>query len=556
MADPKIEDQKPSTGGSAVRFLAGEAVYLLAPRTFAGLAAIAGVLVLAALMIPASLEDLPFDLPLGLLEVSHFVASIAGTLLILLSMGLGQRLHSAWLAGLIIIALLSVLTVLAGGHVGLAIFLALATVAMGASRHAFYRKGSISEIAVSPERVLLLVGLLAGVAWLGFFAYRNVQYRNDLWWTFALDADASRFLRALVTVAVTAALFIFWRLLQPRGAPGLPERTAELDEKISAVLSAPGTAQAEGALAYLDDKRFMFSEDGRAFVMYGVRGRNWIVMGPPVGPKDAAQTLAFAFKRFADRARANVIFYAVPASFLPVALDLGLVAQKVGETAIINLEDFTLEGSDRARLRQAVNKLKREDNRFEMLPPGAFDEHAEVYKSVSDAWLARHSGAEKAFTLGKFDEDYLRRFSLATIWKGDQLMAFANVWESGDRKTLMIDLMRHHPDAPSPVMDALFAELALWGRAAGFKRLDLGMAPLAGLATQREADVLSRLGAFVYSHGENVYGFEGLRRYKEKFHPDWEPVYLAAPGRMNIALALADVALLTSGGLRKMLGGK
>ena len=99
-------------------------------------------------------------------------------------------------------------------------------------------------------------------------------------------------------------------------------------------------------------------------------------------------------------------------------------------------------------------------------------------------------------------------------------------------------------------MDALFTELALWGREQGAMTLDLGMAPLSGLSSQREANALSRLGHFIYSHGEDVYGFEGLRRYKEKFSPDWAPLYLCGPERLNLAFALADVAILTSGGLR------
>ena len=101
-------------------------------------------------------------------------------------------------------------------------------------------------------------------------------------------------------------------------------------------------------------------------------------------------------------------------------------------------------------------------------------------------------------------------------------------------------------------MDALFSQLALWGREQGAARLDLGMAPLSGLATEREANALSRLGNFIYSHGEEVYGFEGLRRYKNKFDPVWEPLYLCGPERQNLAMALADVAILTSGGLRGM----
>lgn len=526
--------------------------FVFAPTVFALITALAAVLVLVALTIPAAASRIPNVLSVPLLEASHFVSSFAATLLLLLSLGIRQRLHLAWLIATVVFFLLAVTSVLVGRHILLTGGLILAGLALIASRDAFYRRGSLTGARLPIPAVISLLIIVSGVAWLGFFAYRNVDYRDDLWWTFATDADASRFLRALVIIISTVVLYLFWRILNASAAPTLPERTAELDRKIAAVVRDPRTPQPEAALAFLPDKRFHFSEDGEAFAMFGVRGRNWIVMGPPMGPADKARGLAFDLMRRADRARANLVFYAVPTGFLPIALDLGLSARKIGETAIIPLETFTLAGPARAKLRHAVSRMERENGRFEMLPPGSMAQHGAAMKAISDAWLAHHAGKEKRFTLGLFDEAYLDRQSIATIWYGEEMAAFANVWRSGDGRTLCIDLMRNKPDAPPVTMDALFTQLALWGREQGAARLDLGMAPLSGLATEREANALSRLGNFIYSHGEEVYGFEGLRRYKNKFDPVWEPLYLCGPERQNLAMALADVAILTSGGLRGM----
>ena len=64
---------------------------------------------------------------------------------------------------------------------------------------------------------------------------------------------------------------------------------------------------------------------------------------------------------------------------------------------------------------------------------------------------------------------------------------------------------------------------------------------------------LTRLGAFLYRHGDPFYGFDGLRQYKSKFAPDWEPVYMAGPSIRKVGIALGDVSLLTSGGIAGML---
>jgi phosphatidylglycerol lysyltransferase len=78
------------------------------------------------------------------------------------------------------------------------------------------------------------------------------------------------------------------------------------------------------------------------------------------------------------------------------------------------------------------------------------------------------------------------------------------------------------------------------------------MAPLSGLGGSPAAPMWSRLAAFLYEHGERVYNFQGVRTFKEKFHPAWAPRYLAYPGGLRLARVLADVAALIAGGYRKI----
>ncbi len=93
-------------------------------------------------------------------------------------------------------------------------------------------------------------------------------------------------------------------------------------------------------------------------------------------------------------------------------------------------------------------------------------------------------------------------------------------------------------------MDFLIASLALWARERGYVRFSLGMAPLSGIADRRLAPAWARLAAFAFRHGERLYGFRGLRAYKEKFAPRWEPRYVAGPGGLGLILALRDVTRL------------
>ena len=75
------------------------------------------------------------------------------------------------------------------------------------------------------------------------------------------------------------------------------------------------------------------------------------------------------------------------------------------------------------------------------------------------------------------------------------------------------------------------------------------MAPFTGMRSRSLAPLWHRLGTFLFRHGEHFYNFQGLRQYKEKFHPVWTPRYLAAPGGLALPRVLANVAALVSRGI-------
>jgi phosphatidylglycerol lysyltransferase len=75
------------------------------------------------------------------------------------------------------------------------------------------------------------------------------------------------------------------------------------------------------------------------------------------------------------------------------------------------------------------------------------------------------------------------------------------------------------------------------------------VAPLAGLTGRPLAPMMSRLGRYVFEKGEEFYNFQGVRRYTDKYDPVWQPRYIATPHKWSIPLLIADVGLLSSGGV-------
>jgi phosphatidylglycerol lysyltransferase len=223
---------------------------------------------------------------------------------------------------------------------------------------------------------------------------------------------------------------------------------------------------------------------------------------------------------------------------------------KLGEYAYVPLPEFSIKGKARSDLRQALNRGEREQMSIEVLPPGLPPGTLAELRAISDAWLDEHSTAEKGFSLGSFSEPYLQRVPIAMVRAGSRPVAFATLMTTERAEEASVDLMRHVPGAPNGTMDFLFTQLMLHYKAQGVQRFALGMAPMAGMETHELAPRWHRFGRWLFHSGESFYNFRGLRSFKDKFHPVWEPRYLAAPQGVATLLSLADVTALIAGGLR------
>ncbi|WP_244999507.1 GNAT family N-acetyltransferase [Brevundimonas nasdae] len=536
-----------------VRRLLGLA-YELTPQVFAVAAFVAGAVMLASAMTPefdARLRQLTGVVSPILIDLSHFVASIAGFLLMLLSAGLWRRRRGAYWAALLTLIIGAVLTVLKGLDWQEAFDLLIVAALLAPCRSAFNRRSRLSE-PLRPGWLLLLIAGVGAMLWLGFFAYRDVTYNDELWWRFLTDKQASGFLRAGLMLAILTMVVAGRSLLSSPGSHDHGPASPEDLTRARAVLDTAAEATPEAWLAMLGDKALLFSPSGNSFLTYRVRGRRWIVMGEPAGLKEERRELLWAFAGMADSYGGAAVFYSVSEAVLGDLATMGLAVRKVGETAVIEVADFSMEGKSKQNLRTAVNRAEREGGSFEVLPPGSVGPIVDELRAVSDAWLKMHEGTEKAFSLGRFDPAYLDLTPLAVVRSEGRIVAFANLLTAPDEAA--VDLMRYAPDAPHGVMDYLFTRCTQWAKDQGMARFDLGMAPLSGLEDRRMAPVFARVGALVYDEGGALYGFQGLRSYKAKFAPDWRSRFIAAPASTPLPLALLDVALLTSGGWLGMLG--
>jgi phosphatidylglycerol lysyltransferase len=315
--------------------------------------------------------------------------------------------------------------------------------------------------------------------------------------------------------------------------------------RAQAILAEADLCDPQANVALLGDKQFLISATGRSFISYAVKGRVWLALGGPVGQAEEACALIQSFLDKAALANARPSFYGVGPQFDRYVEQFNFRRLKTGERAILNLETFSLDGKARQVIRTHRNRHVKQGYQVVVEGPGAVGTHLQRLKEISDQWLSYQTGGEKGFSLGRLDVAYLNRLPLATVQQADgKIMAFANLWPTADKSRLGVDLMRFGHDGPNGVMDYLFAELFLWAKAQGYKSFDLNTSPAAGVRPNAQAPILTTLAKLAYDHGEAIYNFKGVRRFKLKFHPDWEDVYLAAPKSSPVFSALMRAAVL------------
>ncbi len=530
----------------------GELADTFTPRLLSALTFIAGLVLLLSGATPAvsgRLAALARVFPLGVIEISHFAGSVVGVALLLLSQGLARRLDAARYLSLGAIGIGIAATLVKGLDYEEALLLTVVFGLLWRARRVFTRRAALFETRFSPEWIAALAAAIASSIWLGLFSYKHVSYSSELWWQFELHGEASRFLRASVGVAIVVLLFGLERLLRYPPHAFVAPTDEELAEA-GRVIARQGATTPN--LVYLRDKSIIFSEDRSAFLMYGVQGRTWAAMGDPVGNPERMTEVIRAFLERCDDFGGIPVFYEVSADHLHRYADFGLTVVKLGEEARVDLSSLTLAGGTAARQRQVLRRLEKEGVGFRLVAPADVPALLPRLRVISNEWLAAKTGAEKGFSLGFFDEEYVSRFPVAVLEREGRILAFANVWTAAGHQELSLDLMRYAHDAPKSAMEGLLIHLQLWGKAEAYRWLALGMAPLAGVGGSPSGSRWNRIGAFLYAHAEPIYQFQGLRAFKEKFHPVWVARYLAYPGGLRLPLILADVSALIAGGYRQV----
>ncbi|WP_062489703.1 bifunctional lysylphosphatidylglycerol flippase/synthetase MprF [Labrenzia sp. CP4] len=479
-----------------------------------------------------------------LLEGGTLLTAAAGITLLILSHGLARRVSAAYWFTLLTLWVAAFAALLNDFDLENASVLALGALTLLPFRKAFDRHGHLTQGVFEPKWLTMMAGVAFVTATFFFYIHKSVPYSHDLWTEFSQASNTPRALRAGLAISAALFFFVLFLLTRPASLKSTPLQDAVSRERAASLVAKSNDPQAW--LSQSGDKQFIFSDSGNSFIMYGMYRKSWIALGDPVGVEAEFRDLCHAFMEGARRANCTPFFYEVGSKHLTLWIELGLSLHKIGEEAVVKLPDFSVSGSRFKSMRAALHKREREGYTLEIIQPPHDDRLLARLHTISDAWLSGKAGREKGFSLGRFDKHYLDQFDIAVVRKEDHEICFANILSVSDGKYLTIDLMRYLPDEASGIMEYMFLRLLETYRDRGALEFNLGLAPLAGLSDNLYSGAWNRVGRMIYRNGGAFYNFEGLRAFKQKFHPNWRPRYLALPPNAFALVAMGDVALLTS----------
>jgi len=489
--------------------------------------------------------------PLEFIHLSRFLTLFIGFLLIISSINIYKRKKKAYQLVLLVSCLSIVFHLIKGLDYEEAFFSLMLIFVLLFTRKSFTVKSSIPDLRLGIIRsvITLLVVFTYGVA--GFWLLDKREFGINF--TIAdstektvkfltLQGDpaiiprtrhARWFLDSLSMITVVAFCYSLFALFRPVRYRYL---TLPHEREQAHMIAEQYGRHSLDYFKLWPDKSYFFSPSKNAFLAYRVGADFAVVLGDPVGPGDEIEGIIRGFMAMCHENDWGLAFHQTLPDFLGCYGRLGFKKLKIGDDAIVDLTTFNLDGKVGKELRHTVNKLEKIGIHTMYHEPPLSWEIVKQARDVSDDWLQIEGRRERRFTLGLFDQEYVRSTPLcAVVDPRGRMQAFANIIHSYHQGEATIDLMRRRSDAPHGVMDYLFVKLFLQCKQKGYATFSLGMAPMSGFQEHENPSREERAIHYFFQHMNFLFSYRGLRFYKAKFASWWEPRYVIYENAIDLA---------------------
>ena len=338
-----------------------------------------------------------------------------------------------------------------------------------------------------------------------------------------LDHFASHFLMSIKISGFITIGFLLYTLINPYISKSF---VTEAEKEIAKELVEKyGNSSLDYFKTYFD-KLLFFSKTKKAFLAYRLVGNYAVVLENPVAEnRQEMKECIIAFDAFCYECGLKSIYYRVLENELPIYQSLNKKHFFIGQEGVVNLAEFSLEGSAKKSLRNAMNKITESGFKTAIYLPPIKDGILQKLDAVSNEWLAETERKEIVFSQGLFDINELKNQTIITVEnKEDKIIAFLNIIPDPVNGEATYDLIRKTNDAPNGVMDFILIALFNHLKAQNFKTVNLGLAPMSGIENPKT--IQDKSMKYAYDKIKSFSHHKGLRNFKEKFSPTWYNQYV------------------------------
>jgi lysyl-tRNA synthetase class 2 len=501
--------------------------------------------------------------PGTLVNVTRTVSVIIGLLLLMLSHGLKRRKRRAWEAATLLLAGSVVVHVIPfrQDRIVTAVVSALLVAALLYFRAEFYAVGDprtrwralwvflglvVADVAIGLTYILLARGLAHDYSlWqrVVHVAYGLVgvsgpvrfvpDRRSDL---FALLTSAL----GLFTLVVTA--YLFFRPARPAGRLGQQDA-----ERVRELLKKQGDRDSLGYFTLRSDKSIIWSPTGKACIGYRVVSGVMLAGGDPLGDPEAWPG---AIHAFLDEAARH--------AWVPAVMGCGelaaevwcregeLTALELGDEAIVEVADFSLQGRCMRNVRQMVARVERSGYVADVRRAGDVGcEQIAEFARQAGSWRGNPTERGFSMALGRLGAPGDENCVIATAAENGVLRGILHFVPWG-AEGLSLDLMRRDRSAQPGVNDFLIVETIKAADSLGIKRISLNFAVFRSALERGErigAGPVLRLWRGILLFASRWFQIESLYKFNAKFTPAWVPRFFVFPGASDaprVALAALE----------------
>jgi len=281
------------------------------------------------------------------------------------------------------------------------------------------------------------------------------------------------------------------------------------------------------------DKAYFFNRDRSAGLAYKATHGVALIVGDPLGSTGETKGLINEFMSLCRLNDWRPALIHTEQTNIKLYTKLGFEIQKIGEEAIISTNKFVEQVATTKDFRHINNKFSKLGYSTSLLEPPHSPELLQQLRIISDDWLGGPGRAERGFMMGYFSTDYMQQCKIMVV-KDDhhQVRGFINQVPSPTPAEANFDFLRHSKSSPGNINDFLMLNFIISLHQQGIPKLNMGLSPLVGLEENHD-NASNRLNSFLnfaYANGNRFYSFQGLKRFKTKYQPEWESRYIVYRG--------------------------